>query len=107
MIRDGDALLVESPGDVLDLLDLSHASRAGGPAAPDRRARDGLAARERTVLDALPSRGAVTTEALAAAAAVPSQQAWAALGILEAGGWVQAEAEGWRLARLTPRGRDA
>ncbi|MDQ5972897.1 MAG: DNA-protecting protein DprA [Actinomycetota bacterium] len=107
MIRDGDALLVESPGDVLDLLDLSHASHSHGPVAPDPRPRDGLAARERTVLDAVPSRGTVTAEALAAAAAVPIQEAWAALGVLEAGGWVLADAEGWRLARLTPRRRDA
>ena len=75
--------------------------------APDPRPRDGLAARERTVLDAVPSRGTVTAEALAAAAAVPIQEAWAALGVLEAGGWVLADAEGWRLARLTPRRRDA
>ncbi len=100
MIRDGDAVLVESAGDVLELLDLAGGQRASGAGA-DADERAGLSSAEKQVLDAMPTRSALSADALAAAAAMPTPEVWSALGVLETRGWVRQEAAGWRLARLT------
>lgn len=99
MIRDGEAILVESAADVIELLDLSHARREGSAPQVASDARDGLSSTERRVLDALPARAAVGADALAVASALSIAVVWSALGVLEAGGWVTQEPTGWRLAR--------
>ncbi len=99
MIRDGDALLVESAQEVLDLLDLASGRHDTGAFPADER--DRLSVTEKQVLDALPTRSAVDAEELAAASAIPVPAVWSALGVLEAQGWVRQDAGGWRLARLT------
>ena len=99
MIRDGEATLVSQVGEVVEHLGLSggRSIRAGslGPA----RERDLLDHRERTVLDAMPGRRAAPLEVLVRSAGLGGPDVLAALGVLEAGGWVRAEADGWRLAR--------
>lgn len=98
MIRDGEAVLVESADDVIGLLDLSHPGKAPRHGTTD--ARDALSGTERRVLDAMPTRSSVSADAVASAAALPVAVVWAALGVLEAQGWVSQQTTGWRLARL-------
>jgi len=99
MIRDGEAILVESASDVIEFLDLSHGTRE--PVAFRVDPRDRLNALDRQVLDAMPARKAVSPDAVAAAAGLPLPVVWSALGALEVAGWVAQESSGWRLARLT------
>ena len=99
MIRDGEAILVESAADVLEFLDLSRGLRE--PAAYRSDPRDRLSTADRQVLDAMPSRRVVSADTVAAAAGLPLAAVWSALGALEVGGWVSQETSGWRLARLT------
>jgi len=107
MVRDGEAVLAASIDDVLGLLDLGR--DAGAPAKRSDE-RDALSAQERCVLDAMPGRGAVTTERLAVASGFAVLELLGSLGGLEATGWVQQDAQGWRLAarsgtRTTRTGR--
>ena len=99
MIRDGEAILVESAADVIELLDLSRGRGSAEPLRAD--ARDRLSEGLRQVLDAMPTRRPVSADAVAVAAGLPTTVVWSALGVLEAQGWVSQESTGWRLARLT------
>lgn len=102
MIRDGEASLVSGVDDVRSVLDLSHASVADRSAADPR---DALGATERRVLDALPGRGSLDANRLAAAACLATADLWSALGRLEASGWIEAVADGWRLSSRAGRPR--
>lgn len=99
MIRDAEAILVQSIADVLDFLDLSRAGNR--PAVVAVADRDRLSGTERQVLDAMPARSAMGAERVAVASGLPIAAVWAALGVLEVGGWVSQQSDGWRLARLT------
>lgn len=98
MIRDEEAILVTSPGDVVGLLDLGAVATEAGA---DSRvlARDQLGQRERRVLDALPSRGDASLDDLVVAAGLAVGDTTAALGILEADGWIRSAPQGWQLTR--------
>ncbi len=99
MIREGEATLVARASDVVERLGLS-GGRSIHAARPDQGvARDLLDLRERAVLDAMPGRGAATLDRLIRAAGLGGRDILSALGVLEAGGWVSAGADGWRLSR--------
>ena len=98
MIRDGEAILVSTAADVMDLLDLERAARARAPGGAS--ARDRLGDRERLLLDAFPRRGTADLERLVLGSGLATADAAAALGLLEADGWVLGDGRGWRLVRL-------
>lgn len=100
MIQDREAVLARCPADVVAALDLAQAGGLLPPNAVVPSGLDLLTAAERRVLDALPARGSIGPGALVAAAGLPAGSVWAALALLEEGGWVRPDADGWRLARL-------
>jgi DNA processing protein len=95
-LRDG-ALLVTTVEEVVEAV-----GDLGADLAPVRRGaettRDQLDPIGRRVLDALPTRGAADTATIAAPAGVDQVGALAALGLLELGGFVRRDRDGWRLA---------
>lgn len=101
MIRDGLATLVTNAAEVLELI--SPSGEHTVPRAPgESRPTDGLDSARLAVFEALPARGWMSTGdvALTVGASVPS--CLADLTALEGAGLVEADADGWRLAR-TPR----
>jgi DNA processing protein len=94
MIRDGEAMIVDSADEVLALLDLS---RVASDPTDDAQRRP--TAEESRVLDALPARAARSVGDLLAATGLPSMTILSSLGALQVQGWVVSDHGGWRLVR--------
>jgi DNA processing protein len=94
MIRDGEALLVASAAEVLDLLDLRRLGESAS--APTATRGDPTLAR---VLDAMPAMGTSDFDHLLAATALDATSLTCALVELAARGRVRVEPSGWRLVR--------
>lgn len=94
-VIDRDARLVTDAADVLELVGPAGVGLQGRRRAPEND-RDRLPPAAAAVLEALPARAARDAGQLAVTAGVPLDAAIAALGQLQAGGWVQRDADGWR-----------
>jgi len=98
MVRDGQASLVTSAAEVLDLI-----SPMGEHTLPlsrgETRPTDGLDPRRLAVLDAVPARRRSSAGDIALTAGVSVPSCLADLAALEAAGFVEADSLGWRLAR--------
>ncbi len=105
MIRDGEALCVVDPADVLDLLDLGAGLTGGSsvaavdPIASTAAAWDRLAPRERGVLDALPLRGGLDVDAVVQAAGLAPSDVIIALTLLAEAGLARGDDGRWRACR--------
>lgn len=95
-VIDRDARLVTDAADVLELVGPAGVGLQGRRRAPEND-RDRLPPAAAAVLEALPARAARDAGQLAVVAGVPLDAAIAALGQLQAAGWVQRDADGWRL----------
>lgn len=98
LVRDGQALLVTSPDDVVEAV-----GAMGLDAAPMLRgpetSRDQLSADSQRVLDAVPVRRAVAAVRIAVTAGLDPRAVTGRLAELAARGFVECADGGWRLAR--------
>jgi DNA processing protein len=99
MIRDGDALLVRSPDEVMDLLDLDRLAARSA----DDAARPTLTDSERRILDALPARGGRTVGQLCVATGLDVGEILAGIGVLAGRSYLESADDGWRLTRRSDR----
>ena len=97
LLRRGEAVLVTSGEEVLEVVGLTGEHLLTEPRAPATR-RDRLTARQRQVLDALPATTAATTAAVARAAGLGVLDVRADLARLQTAGLVGRDETGWRLA---------
>lgn len=101
MIRNGQATLVTSAADVLELI-----SNMGENVLPlqqgDSRPTDGLPPARLAVYEAVPVRRPATAGDIALSAGVNVAHCLAELAALELAGLVEADARGWRLASAAP-----
>lgn len=96
LLRRGEASLVTSGEDVLELVGAAGECLVSEPrAAPTRR--DRLTARERQVLDGVPAVGPAPTDEVARGAGMGLLEVGSALRRLAAAGLVDTDPEGWRL----------
>lgn len=104
LLRDGVAVCVTDPCEVLELAGLAAAGRAAEPATHDAGRTgpaDGLPEHAARVLDALSRRRARDAVTTAADAGVSLAEAHAALGLLELAGLAERVVDGWRLGPVT------
>lgn len=105
LLREGKAVCVTTPEELIDLVgaigtDLAPDPR--GPAVP----RDTLSETSRRVLDAIPARGGAGPASIAVAAGVDLDVALSSLGHLAAAGYVERVPNGWRIRRTHPTSSD-
>ncbi|AEE45646.1 DNA-processing protein DprA [Cellulomonas fimi] len=103
LLRDGVAVCVTDPSEVLELAGLGGARGTGEPGTRDTGAgpADGLPEHAARVLDALSRRRARDAATTAADAGVSLAEARAALGLLELAGLAERVVDGWRLGPAT------
>lgn len=96
LIREGAAVLVTGPEDVLELVDpLDIQATAAAPEQGELRLIDGLGPDALRMFGALPVRGGADPAALARRAGLSLPEALAALGALELAGKAQRTRRGW------------
>jgi DNA processing protein len=102
MIRNGQAVLVTSAVEVLELI--SGMGQAMLPFAQGRaRATDALSETQLAVFEAIPARGRASAGDIALAANVSVPSCLAALTALESAGLVEGDERGWLVALTGPR----
>ncbi|HLS25473.1 MAG TPA: DNA-processing protein DprA [Beutenbergiaceae bacterium] len=98
LIRDGEAVLVTSAHDVLELVSPLGSVQGTEPAVQPGLL-DELGPDQARVLDALPARAAAGFDGLVRASGLTAGQVRSALGLLELGGHVSRDGSGWRRVR--------
>jgi DNA processing protein len=102
MIRNGQAVLVTSAADVLELI--SDMGQAMLPLAHGHtRATDALSETQLAVFEAIPARRRASVGDIALAASVSVPSCLAALTVLESAGLVEGDERGWLVAFGAPR----
>jgi DNA processing protein len=102
MIRNGQAVLVTSAADVLELI--SDIGQAMLPLAHGQtRATDALSETQLAVFEAIPARRRASVGDIALAASVSVPSCLAALTVLESAGLVEGDERGWLVAFGAPR----
>ena len=98
MIRDHEASIAVDVDDVLDVID-SHRQVPSETMPSAGRSRDALSSGQMRVLDSFPLRRTVSLDFVMSATGLDRREVMIALGLLEVGGWIRREPEGWKVTR--------